>query len=485
MSFEEEFDKIIRRKAEEEKYPFEESNWERTSMLLDAERKAERMLNLKKFYLPALMVLGIGISGILTYSYFNAKTESGSTLVSKNENLRTDKSTEKINENTAIAEKGNNPSIPQLTSENNTKQTEISEKSTNQAHTSPEGQTVLSSPASEVRMTRSKNTMHTAGNVRAQQVGSVANSIEPSDPANEGPGNSGGQTSSLPVVKQNSQGHSSDQNNINQTPVGTVDTEPMNENVLARENITSEQLSGVNSSLPYVSLNPEIRSTPFSVLNRYDEDYFKNRPKKTHYLNVEAGANYLSGWDSKGGTDAKGVNWFGGLNYGFYLSKKISVGLGVQAYNIGKITQPFYVNSKKDYGFGSTTHYTVITCNELYYVSLPLKLNYVINSSNSLGLGINAGYLVGAKNTLETYSVQDENGKSPVTREHASGVYKGISSTNLMFSMHYTAKLAKRVGVNVEFNYGLTDIFENKGTTNTLEKPMGLKLSLQYTLFDK
>jgi len=58
MSFEDEFDDIIREKSDELNYPFDEKNWDKASALIDAERTAAVPRGLKKkLYLPALAVL--------------------------------------------------------------------------------------------------------------------------------------------------------------------------------------------------------------------------------------------------------------------------------------------------------------------------------------------------------------------------------------------------------------------------------------------
>src|SRR5688500_2134284 len=90
MSFEEEFDKIIRQKAEEAKYPFEESNWEKTSRMLDTERQASRALKLKRFYLPAVLCLAIGSVGMLVYSYMNTPENQEHVLAQSNIQTRPD-----------------------------------------------------------------------------------------------------------------------------------------------------------------------------------------------------------------------------------------------------------------------------------------------------------------------------------------------------------------------------------------------------------
>src|SRR4051812_18785644 len=78
MSFEEEFDKIIRQKSEEAKYPFDEKNWEKVSSMLDAERKATAGVFFKKFYLTGLLIVFVGAIGFIAIDSITGKP--GTTL---------------------------------------------------------------------------------------------------------------------------------------------------------------------------------------------------------------------------------------------------------------------------------------------------------------------------------------------------------------------------------------------------------------------
>ena len=57
MSFEEEFDKKVRQKAEGVDYPFDSSNWEKASRMIDAERLPGAVKAAGKSYAS----LGIGL----------------------------------------------------------------------------------------------------------------------------------------------------------------------------------------------------------------------------------------------------------------------------------------------------------------------------------------------------------------------------------------------------------------------------------------
>lgn len=496
MSFEEEFDKIVRAKAEGESYPFDEGNWEKTSSLIDADRKAVRMLKFKKLYLSALLIIGLGSASIFVYNVIKpAKQElTGLVPTAATTNSLASPSTAQGDTAPLSMDLAGNKKTKSVASENTVeepateKSQPIKQSLSNSTPRSSKITSAKNNPAPEnhlssvVNPTKNERTREPSINgFTAVQAKSNQNTVSE---------RAGGdviepavisKTIKISTVVPPANSTESGINESNETP-----SIPTDEIVsVETHHLVSDQLAAVYSNLPYERTEMEALATPFSILSRYDDDYYRNNVKKTHFINIEAGVNYLMGWDTGNGKDAKGLNWFGGLNYGFYLTKTLSVGIGVQAYNISNIKQAFYENSKKEYSFGSSTSYTLITSNDLYYLAVPLKINYSLNASNIIGFGVNAAYLMGAANTVSTYSVQAENGTSAPVLARNTGIYEGTRLTNLMLSAHYNAKLNKRINLNAELNYGLTDIFENKGSINNKETPLGFRLSLQYTLFDK
>lgn len=521
MSFEEEFDSIIRRKAEEEQYPFNESHWEKASSMLDAERAATRASGLKKLYLPAVLALVIGVAGFLAFEHFNAKSGNAGPLT-HNSQLPAATSTAPAAKPAALTVPVLNAPEASSTDHSNTATSSAASltslpntptTSHLSHHTTPATQAYITASLSRVQIPDRKASPapavfnDDAGSVdKTQNPGSVSGTIASADLANSGTaaetGNAGeapsnpGRAGTSGAGARTGNGKTEEEG---QTPreaaqmatAGPAYTATGSEQVAASANtgnqLSAEQLSSVYALLPYEGGEAAIRPTPFSYLNRYDDDYYKNRKTpKVHYMNVEAGADYLLGWDARQGKDGKGFNGFAGINYGVYLSDKLSLSLGVQAYNIGNIKQPFYLVSSKEYGFGSRTIYTRVTSNQLYYVALPLRINYTLNSTNTIGLGLNAGYLVSADNTISNYYVLDNEEKSiGGPAEHNKGIYEGTKRTNIMLSAHYKTKVSQRISLNLELNYGLTDIFKNMGDIKNMETPVGIRLGLGYTLFDK
>jgi hypothetical protein len=77
MSFEEEFDRRIRQKSEELKYPFDEKNWERASAMLDAERKSTSG-GFRRLLLPLVTVLLLSLGGVMVLQFSDSHPELAS-----------------------------------------------------------------------------------------------------------------------------------------------------------------------------------------------------------------------------------------------------------------------------------------------------------------------------------------------------------------------------------------------------------------------
>src|SRR5204863_8287672 len=118
--------------------------------------------------------------------------------------------------------------------------------------------------------------------------------------------------------------------------------------------------------------------SPLQFLQRYEDEYYTKKAR-THFMNIEAGATYGLGWDFDSGKDARGFNWFGGINYGYYICNKTSIGIGLQFYNMSNFNQQLLNGTKKDYSFGYSNTFTVITTSELYYAALPVRLAYHVS----------------------------------------------------------------------------------------------------------
>jgi len=91
-------------------------------------------------------------------------------------------------------------------------------------------------------------------------------------------------------------------------------------------------------------------------------------------------------------TDANGFNPVIGLNYFNHLTTKLSVTFGAQYSSIGNLDYGSRTSKITRFRMGEESHVTVITPIKLHYLVAPIKLNYALNSKNTIGLGCNISY---------------------------------------------------------------------------------------------
>lgn len=502
MSFEDEFDGIIRKKAEAEEYPFDPAGWEKMETLLKAERGSGR--GFRKLYRPLAGVAVLGVAAWLAFSYLTPGDDSSSETLALQPAVQEQEtgaepyaiekivlSPEEMVENQGTAREHHAGAIPgteiQETAAPESRIAAPAEKQSRRL-SAPESSVAentipKSIPAGE-RFVRDDMALSTDAEAAEDQEALTPNTGDTRQEVSQAE-----QMAASPAKESTREGQaeallspSTDASRPEVQLAGSVNTSPV-----AEETLETERLNRIQSLIPYEPKEAELIAQPFIPLERYDDDYYKaGRKRQWHYLAVEAGANYLMGWESGRGTDGKGLNGYLGLEYGLHLCDKLSLSLGLQGYNISNIRQPFYQISSKEYGFGSNTTYTEVTSHQLYYLAVPLKASYRINAANTIGLGINTAYLMTSGNTVSDYEmIGDEVKVFTSSGTQTWGVYEKTNRINFMLSAHYYAQFSRRMALGLELNYGFTDIFQNTENIRNLERPMGLRLGMRYTLFEK
>lgn len=500
MSYEEEFDKTLRQKVEEAEYVFDQANWEKASRMIDANRLpvAAATGGIK----TGLLLL-LGTVALMSLLYVNEVTISKDNFVALSSESKNNQSISTTSESiNAVSQARELTSSDKeiIADQINTEPTALAKGESGKG-------TEVSSKVIGTRETKNfkvieknsktdtKIVSHgyiATNNKLVQSINKNAadskplenNTTEPksentgSDDLTQSSGNNGN------ITKANVT--NSEQNDNEPANAETTGQNSFNNPAsLAEKEIEQfENMSLIKSLLPQENTEPEAALT-FSPLKFYDDYYSKHAKRKIHYLNLEAGTRYLNGWDSPSGKDAEGFNWFGGINYGLYLSRKINLSIGLQAYNVSGIKQPFYESNEKEYNFGSTKSSTMITTNSLYYGAIPFKINYSINKHHQFGLGFTAAYLVDSRSTVH-YSASGDYAKSaPATLTQQKGVFDGVNRMNYNLCASYRLRITKRIGLSAEYVFGLSDIFVNNSSVKNNEQTKGFSLSLQFTLFDK
>ncbi|MCC6369697.1 MAG: hypothetical protein IT236_01695 [Bacteroidia bacterium] len=497
MSFEEEFDKGIKEKVEQASYPFDPANWEKASGLLDAERRVAGTSLMRKMAIPAV-VLGVATIGIIWM--MNSGGEANTQLALKPA-TEPEVANVSASVNQGPAEAIQAPTMPQSATNSQVKSE------------------VIPAPVTEQTNTANKSLQHNALLVRAAsqpEIKSQTAGIKKPQTSEETQLTTTESNESSPVLNSSEQNNGtpmvfSSAKNIpvadplfamepQNAPLKINTVESANANTkqsqtAATESGATPEITNSEAELDFEYLTllnlssnnepEELHNGAFVLLPRYDDDYYKQQRKhKTHFANVEAGANYNFGWNTAAGKDGKGLNGYGGVNYGYYLSKKMAIGAGFQVYNLGNTSQKFYEVINKNYDFGYSTSGASISSKNLIYLAIPLKMYYQLNANNQIGLGFNAGYLAFAKSTVQTYQIK-EGATTYNPNTITSGVYTCAKPYSFMLTAFYKMQVAKRMAINTEFVYGLSDIFSNTATIKNNESPLGIRLGLQYTLFDK
>ncbi|MCW3075698.1 MAG: hypothetical protein JWO32_307 [Bacteroidetes bacterium] len=464
MKPEREFDKIIKQKIDESEgaFPFDENNWQKASKLMDAERGAVSRYSNKRFLLLGALAFLLGSVGFFSYKLLNPPV-TGITVIK--EDVPTQKLADQLTgvHSSGIAKGESKISL----SANENKAGSINNSDKTQVAKNDE---IENSSNTTVILSEQVNKDHSSLSSSNKKF----NHVTGAKGVKNNSGNTNQITSTLNSGKSevNSGAAFSSDNTENNTVTAGSN---MYENLFLNTRV---------SVLPKHPIDDEIKTTAYDFIRIYDEDYYKSKRRKTFYLDAEAGLAYMAGWTAPHGKDADGFNGYAGLNFGFHIKNKISASVGAQVYNISHIRQPFYTGSNLNYDFGSNGTYTTVVTNSLLYFAIPLKINYALNKRNIIGAGINAGFLFNGNNTVETYNISDAV-KSNILKTRTTGYYEGTNTINIMLSAFYSRAVTRRIKLNAELQYGISDTYKNTETNRLQEKNMGIRLGLQYTLFDK
>ena len=477
MNQEQKFDKIIKKKVDEAEFPFDEQNWNKFSAQLDLERSLSNNRGWGKFLYLGLLFLGITSVSIALYKIQGPFGQKGNLIYANNTNV--DKTVSSAQRNSASFQLNSHSENNLLAVNNTNNQSEKSadlnslttgeDKSNSTAENSTNdnsaGNAVLKNELNT--NSDSKNDLTSIEIKKAQKTNSI--SISKKSP--------------LTSSKQNNynifEGNSKDDIN------GEMNSTTRNHSDLAGGvSLEHTALNRIDSKLPFVYSVRNVKIGAVKLPSWYDDDYRRKGNKKLSFLNAEFGGAYLLGWESKNGKDAKGFNWYAGVNYGKFINKKTGFSVGSQFYNVGNIKQSFYESSKSVYGLGSTSSNTIITTQALFYFSVPIKFYYAVNSTHQIGASVNPSFLFSSKNVVENYRLTDGIKSNEIT-SNTSGIYEGVRLNNILVSAFYRAKLNKRTYLNTEVLYGVRDVFKNTVTNDYSQKPVGFRLGIQYTLFEK
>lgn len=506
MSFEEEFDKKIRLKMDEAAFPFNPADWEKASAMIDASRGAGAVVsNAKKWYLPAAL-LGVAAIGLAIYFWPVANIAEVKNLADNkiSEPAQTESAPVQTHNLNAGTSAGNRPDLLNtVASEPNAKANE-SQMLSSDAGNNSQPQSKTNSPA----ISESVNKENSTEEIRKKKINKEIKEISAVLKANKRIGHLATQPvlpTNLPIAQrdkmvedapgtsskesdgnapQPNQPYSNNQNEVSKDGAETntqLNIRPVNtEEVVNEDNslaIYVLQQSGIYQ--PY--LPAELIQTKFVLLKRYDEDYYRAPRPKKYFVNAEAGTLFNFGWQAANGvTDGRGLNWYGGINYAHYLTKKTAAGIGIQLFNLANTNQPFYKTEGRQYSFYSITTGTTLTSINLTFLALPFKFYYIPDKHQQLGLGLTPIALLRANTEQLTYT-QNQDINSVTNTSKVKGIYENVNQYSLLGSLFYKYNINKTIAISAKYNYGFSDLFKNNELINNSEQVHGIRLGIVFT----
>ncbi len=498
MNEEEKFDELLSSKLSERDFPFDELNWdEAESLLIQQEKRA-------KFTRVALTFAAGLAAGVVIMLPFILNTHS-------------------TTQNNIVSKSTGNQNIVAQNNVIPTPQSEVRTSSVNDAkETTPlPVQSAFVKKDTRTGIRSQSSTISPVAKTSKQREPLLAANINEPSHTHKIVANSN-VIASTEKKSAYAQNINQDQANSTQEVANTssqVTNNPIVENATPSNNITKPEkniaanpiASDQNNTSNTVAANnsPAVTNTKIPVATATNKNQSDNsavpKPKadsavtglppmlrtnpppppsddhSSNILSVYAGGNYSFGWNDKGVKQGNGITPWGGFNFTHYFGNKLSVALGFGFSELNHLDQT-YTSSLIQYDFGANVATTSISPQTVYYVDLPLKLQYTLGNKNIFGLGINYLLLMTTYSTLSTYQ-QTYFSETPGTSEKQLGYTQGFSNSDMQFTLSYTRMVTGRIGMGAEYYYD-NNYLENNTVSgiNQNAKNSGLRVFLTFQL---
>jgi len=483
MNEQEKFDDLLRSKSEERDFPFDETNWDKAEELIERSEKKRRF-----GLIGTIFMAGIGVGIVLMLPFINNnKTPNTVNNISSGQN----NSAAEQNKN---AQQTSNSAISAVSAP---EQYATDNKQVNSAASSQTATLTNGSGVSHVKKTR--HTKNSGSDARTQysyvrpsaqkkdhrQVKAIYNPNSNKWVQNKA------YKGSIDVADSNQQLTEENRNNSSNAITGKNPTDKNRTDVQSK---TIENNSAITNNLTQksdTSANKKATPNNDSTAQKKDSSTNTTPPiaqqpaakskKYSHTLfSADAGGGYSLGWKKENGTQGNGLSPILGISVTHYFSTKISALIGLQYNSLGNINT-LYSNSTTAYDFGTTTNVNSVTVKTLYYLSLPIKLQYNISGKNIISAGIDMLYMLNTSSSVVSYN-QNYFGVSGNTASTKMGYMDGINNMDAQLTLAYRRKI-NRFTVTAEGYYGLLDIESNTFFgNNVFERNSGLRFILSYDI---
>lgn len=454
------FDELIKSKIDEAQFEFNPEHWEKASQLIDKERALHKNspVSFKKYWIGLFFLL-LTLSGVYAI-YLNTGFVNSTSNQNNNNDLAAghllalaEPSGQSINDAELIhlneTNKNNNDQITEIT-KSYQKFEQQKESTTAQKNHSNEGDVEIE--ISNIKVNKNKNEKY-------KDLSGLKNNLEERNT----------------TVNQQFTTEEKDLEKYSTTELDNSSEELTT--FLFLPNIAPKFSASVNEELDFN--DNLLRSNTF--ITKKDDDYYRDKKPKKQFLNVEANAFYNKGWTSMNDKKANAFNFNLGVNYGFYLSRKMSASFGAHFYTIRNVNQSIYSDTISSFNFGVNRTSNTIINNQLAYVSIPLQVNFHINRKNYLSAGVNIGTKVYSRNSVSTSQFVGEQLTSTKLEKNNFN-YFNVADRNIMLEASYTGNISKRLWLKAGVFYGVNDLFQQ---VNGIQNLKGVNIGIKYEIFDK
>jgi len=492
------FDDLVKQKLDGMEFPFEEKNWEKASQMIEATRPVKKP-NGALWIAASIISSAIIMSAVYYFvssSNSSAQKQEVSQLTERTDDLNS------VSNEQSTTEKSSSIELDQTTQtlQNRSEEKEVSQGSenTNLTHSSKQLNTKISNPSSAssaITKTSSEKVVKVnnlvSGNV-TENTTKTKTSSKTSSALIGAEENAKYKSSVTNKSNSTTEKSTASKNNTEYQPLEsfapkteTTLAEPSNSKIIeTSEGFTkaAEQIDPKNELTVSVGqvLQPDTATHPLTK-----NDYVKT---KHHELNAEVGVVNSFGWMVNDKRNGNSLSPLAGLNYFYHFNSKSSLLIGAQYNSLSNLTESNVSYSITSYDFGVNNDVTTYKITGLYYLAAPIKYIHSFNKQNAFGIGMNVTYLLNTKNRIENYKTIESNVITTEARADKGYGRDETTNINAQLAISYHRKLAKNIGLNVELNRSIKNIFTDYNffhSKNVSNKPFALKLSLTYSLFTK
>ena len=474
MSEDKNLEDILKSKFSESDFLFDEENWAKAEVMIDAMRKKEKR---RRFGIIFFFATIIGLLVWMPFVWMDFKSEKAN--VQKNQNS-TNSLAEVNNSNgknvivlQPLSTKQSNEIIDsasdqksKLQEENSSNRNEIkkgfnAKSNLNSAETIPNSKSILVTDKtnSEKNTNKSKN---------KTDLNSI---VSPSK--------------SNPKIKKENKKVDEPQD-IDVSEIETPSSEQMNKENKSLEFVkqmdanqelpptltnSSEATSGIAVSIAS-NITPDTSLQQVPMSNKDSANLVKTVPEKdtaksllnsqmevkdtipksinSWILSLDAGINaFLSG--------GNGISPIGGINILKPINEKWEIGSGLNYTYIPTYTGVSTFTTDTKYDFGSSFTLTEIVTTKLHYVTIPLFIKHNFNQKNSILFGADFYYLFNSTNMVTTYESTYAGIQNKTTKK-SSGYFNGFTPYDVGVIAGYRRRLFENFGVTIKVNYGILNL---------------------------